>query len=508
MMPIYNENRWAALYFVSFMIFSFFYLMNIVLASVVNVYETAVESRQQEHVQASMDNLKKAYQLMDVHDTGRIDQETVMALFWILNEDFPEFRTLSGDDTKLLFAILDKDGSSTITEDEFMDFGNVLLLEFTRESDYATFVELHFPAFFRSEGYQRFCRAVKSNMFEHGIDAMLVLNAIVIGIQSYPELSGQAVALDQKYWDGSVDTVWEYMETLFTVVYCLEVVVKVTVNGWKAYMERQKNVFDFTITVLAVLSSAYVYYPNDYSDSRLVRLIVMARVLRLIRLLTAMKRFQLIGMISAEILPEAASVMTVLFFTMYFFAALGMQIYGGLVTRDPNNPLAYLILDTEFADNLYWANNFNDMFSGMNVLFNLLVVNNWTECEAGYEAVTQSKWVRFFFLAFHILGVVLVNNLVIAFIITSFLQQQAIFSERTDEEVVAGGEAVIRDRRAIFDASTVTGTKTSLSGGYIARLRRRNSDPKAGHDQDRLRRFFTQPGSDLDAKTGSESSMK
>jgi hypothetical protein len=148
------------------------------------------------------------------------------------------------------------------------------------------------------------------------------------------------------------------------------------------------------------------------------------------------------------------------------------------------------------------------MFSGMNVLFNLLVVNNWTECEEGFEAVTQSKWVRLYFLGFHILGVVLVNNLVIAFIITSFLQQLAIFRERTDEEVVGDGEAVIRDRQAVFDASSVTGTKTDLSGGYIARLRKMNSDP-AGHDQDRLRRLFTERSSDseLKAKAGGESSM-
>jgi hypothetical protein len=56
-------------------------------------------------------------------------------------------------------------------------------------------------------------------------------------------------------------------------------------------------------------------------------------------------------------------------------------------------------------------------------------------------------------LAFHILGVVLVNNLAIAFIINSFLQQQAIFRKRTYEEVVGNGEAVLRDRRALFNAS-------------------------------------------------------
>lgn len=98
------------------------------------------------------------------------------------------------------------------------------------------------------------------------------------------------------------------------------------------------------------------------------------------------------------------------------------------------------------------------MVSAMNVLFNLLVVNNWTQCEIGYEATTKSKWVRLYFLAFHIIGVILVNNLVIAFIINAFLQQLAISKERVGEEVVEG-EAVIRDRRAIFNASVITGTK-------------------------------------------------
>lgn len=54
---------------------------------------------------------------------GRIDRETVMALFLILNDDFPEVRTIPADDAKLLFAILDQDGSSLIREEEFMNFG-------------------------------------------------------------------------------------------------------------------------------------------------------------------------------------------------------------------------------------------------------------------------------------------------------------------------------------------------------------------------------------------------
>jgi len=71
-----------------------------------------------------------------------------------------------------------------------------------------TFVEAKFPSLFKSIGYQRFSKIVKSDWFEYGIDFVLVLNAVVIGIQSFPELSGQNVVLDKKYWDGSIDTVW------------------------------------------------------------------------------------------------------------------------------------------------------------------------------------------------------------------------------------------------------------------------------------------------------------
>jgi hypothetical protein len=124
------------------------------------------------------------------------------------------------------------------------------------------------------------------------------------------------------------------------------------------------------------------------------------------------------------------------------------------------------------------------------------VVNNWTECEVGFEAVTQAKWVRFFFLSFHLLGVVLVNNLVIAFIISSFLEQLA-YQRRMGEEVVGGGETVLRGSQAIFNASEVTGTKTTLHGNYVARLRRAGSD--LGDDQERLRSLFTKSESSNDA---------
>ncbi len=341
-----------------------------------------------------------------------------------------------------------------------------------------------------SKRYQQLCLAVHSAYFEYAVDFVLVLNAVVIGFQSYPELIGERVDLNPHYSNGHIDTKAELFETFFTCVYIVEVLLKIMVDGWRKYGESTRNMFDFTITVAAVAATAYVYYPNAYSDSRLVRLVVMARVLRLGRLMMTVRAFQLLGTITSEILPAAVDVMLLLFFLMYFFAALGMILYGGLITRDPENPLSQVILGNDFSANQYWANNFNDMMSGMNVLFNLLVVNNWTNCEIGFEAVTGGLWVRLFFLSFHVFGVILVNNLVIAFIINAFLQQLRVIHYRNSEDIVPG-QAVITGERALFNASEITGTKTGASGGYYARLRAVHADVEID-EREGLRRLFTQ----------------
>jgi hypothetical protein len=126
-------------------------------------------------------------------------------------------------------------------------------------------------------------------------------------------------------------------------------------------------------------------------------------------------------------------------------------------------------------------------------------VNNWTECEVGFEAVTQSKCVRLFFLSFHIFGVVLVNNLVVAVVINSFMVHLSFFSglEESDEEVVGDGETILRKEKAYFNASVITGTRTYLSGLFIAKLRHNHRTDfdisgLGNRDKDKLRQLFTQ----------------
>ena len=168
----------------------------------------------------------------------------------ILNQDIPEIKELSQEAKAIMFAFLDKNGDGTISQDEFMDFGSVLLLNLEQKKDYTTFVETHLPSVFRSGFYQTLCKSVKSKRFEYSVEAVLVLNAVIIAAEDYPMLAGHEVTMTSRI-EGS--------ETIFTVVYIIEVMLKIMVSGWKQYIESTRNCFDFTITAFVVLASAYVY---------------------------------------------------------------------------------------------------------------------------------------------------------------------------------------------------------------------------------------------------------
>lgn len=154
MMPSYNQNRFAGIYFVVFMIVSFFFFSNLILASIVNSYDDEMKQRKDNRKSYEEAKLTEAFQIMAKGDKSTIDRATIMTLFRILNKDFPEFRHISSRDAKLLYAILDRDGSSMINLHEFLDFGSVLLLEFFHENEFATFVQRNFPKLYKTPGYQ------------------------------------------------------------------------------------------------------------------------------------------------------------------------------------------------------------------------------------------------------------------------------------------------------------------------------------------------------------------
>eukprot|EP00593_Proboscia_inermis_P011455 CAMPEP_0171311692 /NCGR_PEP_ID=MMETSP0816-20121228/21976_1 /TAXON_ID=420281 /ORGANISM="Proboscia inermis, Strain CCAP1064/1" /LENGTH=260 /DNA_ID=CAMNT_0011796647 /DNA_START=245 /DNA_END=1027 /DNA_ORIENTATION=+ len=229
------------------------------------------------------------------------------------------------------------------------------------------------------------------------------------------------------------------------------------IMGWKSYSGTTSNLFDFAITLFAVLTSVYVYSPNGYDSTKLIRYSIMARVFRLSRLLGSMQSFNLIYSTMMSILPAAKRVFLMLFCVLYIFSAIGVYFFGGMITRDPDNPMSEKLRGTGFAESAYWSNNFNDMMSGINTLFAFAILGFIPALSDVFVTTTGTKFPRLFFLVFNIVGNIIVNNVVVAFVIDSFLNKLEDNDTKTSTS---------------FDAATVTGTKTSISGQVEARFKR------------------------------------
>ena len=77
-----------------------------------------------------------------------------------------------------------------------------------------------------------------------------------------------------------------------------------------------------------------------------------------------------------------------------------------------------------------------------------------------------------------------------SFIINAYFQQNQTVKQRQGWEEVVHGEALIKGERGVFDATTVTGTKTGAQSIYIAQINPRYVDIEVDQ-RAALRNLFT-----------------
>ncbi len=91
MMAGYNENRYVALYFITFMMFTFFFLLNVILAIVANGYNASNDAREAEISLTRTNYMLRAFDLMTKRNgLNHVTHDQLMAIFLVLNEECDE----------------------------------------------------------------------------------------------------------------------------------------------------------------------------------------------------------------------------------------------------------------------------------------------------------------------------------------------------------------------------------------------------------------------------------
>ena len=284
----------------------------------------------------------------------------------------------------------------------------------------------------------RLASLVESHGFQYGILGVIVLAAVLVGIETLPSAVAQYGAL------------LHGLDELVLWIFAAEAALKILSGGgrWYRYFSDPWNVFDFLIVVIC-------FMPIDSQYAAVLRL---ARVLRAMRLITAVPKLQLLVGSLLKSIPSLAYVGMLLGVLFYIYAVMGVFMFRG------NDPV-----------------HFYDLSTSLLTLFRVVTLEDWTDvmyiqmygsdAYPGYADFAQAHLREAsyampllgaaYFVSFVMLGTMIMLNLFIGVIINSM------------DEAQAEGEAEERRKHIARDGEISGGDESRLVEEELEKTARR-----------------------------------
>lgn len=313
----------------------------------------------------------------------------------------------------VLFRTVDKRGVGSISKEDFREISMFVEVQFHdklsgKRSEY--FCYQCAPQWV-TEWRQSVRLVVQHWVFRTFFDLLIYVNAFLIVIDFSLTPTSDA------------DVIVNLLMQILLVAFAVELIIKIFGLGARAFVRDWFNVLDAIVVPAAVIAEIVLTAMNAHN--RIVEKIAFLRILRLLRALRALPNFGLLIRTFSSIVPMFARYILVAVLVYYMFAILGMELFAGLIEPPSPGKRPPASLDnTAYLLNSYWDITFNSLGSSYVTLFALMVVNNWAITMEGYVAVTN-RWFMIYFYLWYFAIVILVLNIVTAFLLDDFTVMQA-----------------------------------------------------------------------------------
>ncbi len=221
---------------------------------------------------------------------------------------------------------------------------------------------------------------VKAPFFEPVIIAFILLNGVILGMETSPSLLedyGHLLVLGNHVILG---------------VFILEALLKMTALAPRShdYFRDGWNVFDFSVIVFSLV-------PATGEFAMIARL---ARLLRVVRLISTIPELRLIVSTLVRSIPSMFHVMTLMAIIFYIYAITGYQLFH---EHDPT----------------HWRS----LGISLLTLFRVVTLEDWTDVMYAAMEFHPMSWL--YFVSFVVLGTFVVINLFIAVVINNLDEAKA-----------------------------------------------------------------------------------
>jgi voltage-gated sodium channel len=246
---------------------------------------------------------------------------------------------------------------------------------------------------------------VKSKIFQRLILVTILLAGVVVGVQTYKAFAREhAIVLNT-------------LDSFILGIFVIEAVIKILAEGNRPqnYFRNPWNIFDFIIVVACLLG------PVIHLGADFLPVLRLARILRVLRLVSAIPKLQLLVSCLLRSLPSMFYVSILLFLLFYIYGTMAVFLFA------ENDPIHFRNLQTSILS-----------------LFRVVTLEDWTDVmyinmygseNYGYSSNDLAKWTpissssplgaAIFFVSFVLIGTMIVLNLVIGVIMNSMDESNA-----------------------------------------------------------------------------------
>jgi voltage-gated sodium channel len=248
-------------------------------------------------------------------------------------------------------------------------------------------------------------RVVESSWFDPLMLAVIAVNAVTLGLETYDSIDA---ALGRE-----LHTANDAILGLFVVELLLRIAAHADRPG--GFFRSGWNVFDFV-----VIAASFV--PGVRENATLLRLVRLLRIVRAVRLLPDLR---VLTVAVGRSIPGVASLAAITLLLVYVYGMIGWVVFH---EHDPAN--------------------FADIGQAMVTMFVLLTLENLPAyIERGQEL---SDWTLLFYVSYVLLASFLIFNLFIGIVINSMEEARAIELHRAERELLEDDEhahAVVLEER-------------------------------------------------------------
>ncbi|XP_018422918.1 PREDICTED: voltage-dependent T-type calcium channel subunit alpha-1I [Nanorana parkeri] len=207
----------------------------------------------------------------------------------------------------------------------------------------------------------------------------------------------------------------EISNIVFTSMFALEMMLKLSAFGFFEYLRNPYNIFDGIIVIISVWE---IIGQNDGGLS-VLRTFRLLRVLKLVRFMPALRR-QLVVLMKT--MDNVATFCMLLMLFIFIFSILGMHIFG-----------CKFSLRTDSGDTVPDRKNFDSLLWAIVTVFQILTQEDWNVVLYNGMAST-SPWAALYFVALMTFGNYVLFNLLVAILVEGFQAEGDANRSYSDEE--------------------------------------------------------------------------